>query len=206
MGATFPFFQSREISPDCHYYTNIMKSGLVTTSANSFRTRIHLVWSYRLVFVQVPQVVPNLIISYGGGLCSPSPCALRSKHSRGLKREVTNEDWDKEVVEYLNHPLAYCYVTSLPVIFLTFFSWHTYRSSYYYSSHLLPSSALAVLWPSRRHLYTTEQKSYSLPRMSVPASTAFAFPSCSLVWSGCLYSATPVSFFPDFLHKIQNWI
>jgi len=38
MGTIFPFFQSPGASPDCHDRSNIMESGLATTSANSLRT------------------------------------------------------------------------------------------------------------------------------------------------------------------------
>jgi len=35
---TLPFFQSPGISPDCHNFSNIIESGLVTTSPNSLQT------------------------------------------------------------------------------------------------------------------------------------------------------------------------
>jgi len=38
MDAMFPFFQSPGTSSDCYDFSNIVKSGLASTSANSLRT------------------------------------------------------------------------------------------------------------------------------------------------------------------------
>lgn len=49
---------------------------------------MYLVRSYTLMYVQVPQVVMNLIFSYRGRDFSPQVPALKSIHSRGVGREA----------------------------------------------------------------------------------------------------------------------
>jgi len=42
--------------------------------------------------VQVPQVIMNLMFSYGGRDFTPPVLALRSVHSRGVGREADSKD------------------------------------------------------------------------------------------------------------------
>jgi len=53
---------------------------------------MHLVRSHRLMYIQVPQVVTNLIFSYSGrDLASPVP-VLWLIYLRGMGREAASED------------------------------------------------------------------------------------------------------------------
>ena len=66
------FFQSPGTLPDCHKFSNIREVGLVTTPVNSLRTLGCTPSTHRLVDVQVPQVVTNLIFAYSvKGTASP---------------------------------------------------------------------------------------------------------------------------------------
>ena len=71
------FFWSAGTSPDCHGFPNVTESVLVTTSANSLRTlrcTLGPHQDHRLVGIQVPLVVMNLIFAYSGwGITSPVP-------------------------------------------------------------------------------------------------------------------------------------
>jgi len=51
---------------------------------------MHLVRSHRLMYVQVPQLVPNLIFPYSGRGFSPLVPILQSIDSGGARREVAS--------------------------------------------------------------------------------------------------------------------
>jgi len=51
---------------------------------------MHLVRSHRLMYVQIPQVVPNLIFPYSGRSFSPLVPILQSINSGGARREVAS--------------------------------------------------------------------------------------------------------------------
>jgi len=70
---------------------------------------MHLLRCHRLIYVQVPQVVTNLIFSYSGRDFAPPLPILRSINSSGVGREVAGEDSGKNVVEYLSLVLVHCY-------------------------------------------------------------------------------------------------
>jgi len=63
---------------------------------------MHLIRSYRLMYVQVPQVVLNLVFLYSGRGFSPLVPILQSVNLGGARREVASEDGGKKVVEYLS--------------------------------------------------------------------------------------------------------
>lgn len=54
------------------------------------------------MYVQVPQMVTNLVFSYSGKDFAPPVPALRSIHSRGVGREVASEDWGKKKLFWKN--------------------------------------------------------------------------------------------------------
>lgn len=63
---------------------------------------MYLIGSHGLVYIQVPQVVLNLIFSYSWrDLISPVP-ALRFRDLREVGGEITIENWGKKTVEYLS--------------------------------------------------------------------------------------------------------
>jgi len=93
MDEMFPFFQSPGTSPDCHDYSNIMESSLAMTPVNSLRTLgCSSSGPIDLMYIQVPQVVRNLIFSYSGMDFAPPVLILQSIHWRGMGREVASED------------------------------------------------------------------------------------------------------------------
>ena len=70
---------------------------------------MHLIRTHRLVDVQVPQVVMNLIFSYSGrDVTSPIP-SYQTKHLRAVWQAVIREDLDKKIVKYLSLLLNCCY-------------------------------------------------------------------------------------------------
>jgi len=70
-----------------------MDSGLATTSAQfSQDSGMYLVRCHRLIYVQVPQVVPNLVIPYSGKGFSPLDAILQSINWGGVRREVASAD------------------------------------------------------------------------------------------------------------------
>jgi len=63
---------------------------------------MHLVRSHGLVYVQVPQVVSNLSVSYNGkDLVHPVP-ALRFRDLRDVGRVTASENRSKKNVEHLS--------------------------------------------------------------------------------------------------------
>jgi len=63
---------------------------------------MHLVRSYRLLYVLVPQVATNLIFPYSGRVFTPLTPILQSIDSGGVRREVASEDGGKKLTEYLS--------------------------------------------------------------------------------------------------------
>jgi len=53
---------------------------------------MHLIRSHRPMYVQVPQVVANLIFSYSGRSFAPPVPALQPIHFTGVGKEVASED------------------------------------------------------------------------------------------------------------------
>ena len=53
---------------------------------------MHLVKSHRFIYVQVPQVVTNLIFPYSGRGFAPPVPVLQSISLGGVGREVASED------------------------------------------------------------------------------------------------------------------
>ena len=53
---------------------------------------MHLIRSHRLVYIQVPQAVTNLIFPYSGRGFIPPVSILWSIGLGGVRREVTSED------------------------------------------------------------------------------------------------------------------
>lgn len=111
-GRIFSLFHSAGTSPDCQDFTNTMESGLTSTSANSLRslgcTLLGPHW-YKLMYIQVPQVVMNQIFTYCGRHFGPPAPILLSIHSRDVKTELAIENREKKSVEYLISPLIHCY-------------------------------------------------------------------------------------------------
>jgi len=62
MGTMFPFFQSPGSSPDCHDLSNSVERPDNYISQFPQDSRMHLIRSHRLMYVQVPQVVNQLLI------------------------------------------------------------------------------------------------------------------------------------------------
>jgi len=92
MGAMFPFFQSPGTLPDCHDLSNISEwlgNGISQFPQDS---GIHLIRSYRLMYVQVPQVVPNLAFLFSGKAFALLVPILQSIGSGGPRREFASED------------------------------------------------------------------------------------------------------------------
>jgi len=67
------------MSSDCHDFSDIMESGLVTLECI-------------LLGPIVPQVISDLIFSYSGRDFAPPVPTLRSIHLRGMEREIASED------------------------------------------------------------------------------------------------------------------
>jgi len=61
----FPFFQSPGTLPDCHDLSNITENGFTISQLPQDFT-MHLIRSHRLMYIQVPQVVQNLVFHYSG--------------------------------------------------------------------------------------------------------------------------------------------
>jgi len=62
-----------------HAFSNIIESGLATTSANLLRTWMHLIRTHSLTDVQIPQVAINTIFSSSGRTHSLEGCVKRLK-------------------------------------------------------------------------------------------------------------------------------
>ena len=67
---------------------------------------MHLIKSHRPIYVQVPQVVTNLVFSYSSKGFSPLVPILQSVSWEVVRREATSEDRVKNVVEYLSFLLV----------------------------------------------------------------------------------------------------
>lgn len=106
MGTMFPFFLWLHLTATLFKYH---EKWLVIKSANSWDSGIHLITFDRLRYVQVLQVVPNLIFPYSRRDFVPPGIVLWTIHLRGVRREVASEDWGKKVVEYLSLLLICCY-------------------------------------------------------------------------------------------------
>jgi len=87
----FPFFQSLGISPDCHDFK--YRGDCLGNSISQFPqdSVMNLVRSHRLLYVQVPQMVMNLIFFYSGKRFGPLVPILQSIHSRGVGRELAKD-------------------------------------------------------------------------------------------------------------------
>jgi len=53
---------------------------------------MHLVKAYRLTYIQLPQVVPNLVFCYSAKGFAPLVCILKSINWGGGRREVASEE------------------------------------------------------------------------------------------------------------------
>ena len=179
----FPFFQSLGTSPDCHDFSNIMESGLATTSASSLRT-LGCIASGPMDFCTFRFCRRSRTwssLTAGGILPSWSPsCHLSTREGWGERLPVKTEA--KKVVEYLSFLLICCcqfadlaHERGHAFFDHLFSGWHTCKIPSCYFLHSLPSSAPApaVPWPSWPHPYTTGQLLYTLPRKPVPASWCF---------------------------------
>jgi len=90
-----------------------------------------LIRSHRLLYVQVPQVVMNLVLPYSGkGFAALVPI-LQSISWGGARREVVSEDLGKKLLS--TSAFSWSVDTRLPFLFirepmlsLTFFFWLTY--------------------------------------------------------------------------------
>jgi len=145
-GHNFPFFQSPGISSNCRDFSNIMDSGLGKNFSQFPQDSwMHLVRSHRLTFVQVPQVVTNLIFSYSGrDFASPIP-VLWSIHSRGVGREVASEDSGKRLLS--TSAFSPRVPTSLLVLLSGFLTIH---------SKSLPTSEPSAFMPELGHPLVAE--------------------------------------------------
>jgi len=99
---------------------------------------MHLIRSHRRMYVQVPQVVTNLILSYSERDFAPLVPVYLYIHLRGVGRDVSSEDRGKNVVEYLSLLLVHCYQFASCVhpggtLSLTFLFWLTYLFTVYSS-------------------------------------------------------------------------
>lgn len=157
-----------------------MDSGLVIKSANSWDSGIHRIMFQRLRYVQVLQVIPNLIFSYSERDFAPPGPVLWTKHLRGVGREVTREDRGKMSASAFSSCQP-CLPDELHLLQPSSSGWHTCRSPSWFSWHPLPSSAPTTPWPSQPHLYTTRLCSYTLSMIPVPSSTIPAFNFCPWV-------------------------
>lgn len=92
-----PLFQSPGISHDCHDFSNTMKSGFVTTSANSLRTP-GCISSCPMDLCISSSGGPDQIFIYSGSNFVPSVPILLSTHSRAVGRKVAIEDWGKKLL------------------------------------------------------------------------------------------------------------
>jgi len=114
-------FQSLGNSPDCHDFSDIIKCGLATMLAYSLRTLgCIFIGAHRLMDVQIPQVVTNLMFTYSGrDITLPVP-TFWPIHLRGVWTAVTSEGWRRKV-EYLSLPAClYCSLGGLGYILLHF--------------------------------------------------------------------------------------
>ena len=147
----FPFSQLPGTSPDCHDFSNITEEGLATTSASSLRTLGCILSG---MYVQVPQVVTNLIFTYSERVFAPPVPVLQSTDSRGVGKDWQWRWWPKSCG--VSQPslcllLLVCQSCSSGWVWLFWPSlsgWHTCRSHSYYAYHPLPCSAPAAPWPS----------------------------------------------------------
>ena len=126
MSVTLPFFQSQWTSSDHHEFSNRVPQD----------SRMNLIKTHRLMDVQDPQVIENLIFAY-----IALRKGLQSSHShlwnspRAVCRTVASEDWGKKK-NWVPQPspcsfLIACLYSSLGRIHLSglsFSSWCTYRS------------------------------------------------------------------------------
>jgi len=71
---------------------------------------MHLMWTYRLVDVQIPQVVTNLIFTCSGRDAASPVFSYQTKHLRDVWQAVTREGRGKKVVKYLSLLLVCCYL------------------------------------------------------------------------------------------------
>ena len=198
----FPFFQSPGTSSDCHDFSSIMESDLTTTSVNYLRTLRYILQGpidlCMFRFLRWSWTWSSLTVGD-----SPSPCLVVHPLKRYGKRDCHSRQrqkicWVPQPSPCPLLPVFQSCSLCVGVHFLwpSFSGWHTCRSPSYYSLHPLPSPAPAAPWPSWVHPYTTGQSPYTLPRVSVPASTACAFPPYPLVWPAALDSAMLVSSLP----------
>jgi len=79
MDVALPFFQFLATSSDCHDFPDLQDSGM------------HPIMSHRLLYVQIPQVVMNLIFLYSGRGFTPLLPILQFNWG-WVRREVASED------------------------------------------------------------------------------------------------------------------
>lgn len=97
MGLTLPFFQSPGTSPHWHKYSETIENIFGTTSAISLRTLGHISSRpIRLMDVQVPQAVTNLIFSYSRRDNTSPLTTFRTIVSRPVCRAIASENCGKK--------------------------------------------------------------------------------------------------------------
>ena len=139
MSVMLPFFQSPETSTDCHNFSNITESDLVTTAANSLKAlgcillgHIDL-WMIR--FLRWSETWSSLTV--GETLLPQSPPPYLTKCLRALWQAVTREDRGEKAGKYLSLLLLCCYQPACVTHYgvcppgLLFSGWGTYRSLSY---------------------------------------------------------------------------
>jgi len=102
---------------------------------------MHLIGTNRLMDVQLPQVVMNVIVTYSRRDIAPSVPTFQTICSRAVRRAVSSEDEAKKFVEYLSSPwtlLLACLCCTLGrrvcLPDLSSSSWYIYRSCSYLCS------------------------------------------------------------------------
>lgn len=100
MDVVFPLFKLLVTSPDCCNFSDIMESGLATSS--TIHSGSHLLGSLGLAHLQVPQMALNMVFSTWGSYFIPLVTTLRFCDLGGQKGDGQNKTEAKKVVEYLS--------------------------------------------------------------------------------------------------------
>lgn len=100
MDVMFPLFKLLATSPDCFNFSNIMESGLATSS--TICSGSLLLGSFGLPHLQVPQMALNLVFSCCGSYLILLDPTLRFHELGGQKGDGQNKIEAKKVVEYLS--------------------------------------------------------------------------------------------------------
>lgn len=86
MSTVFPIFQSPRTLPDCHDFSNVTEWLSEYIRPFPQPSELHLISSYRHIYIQLLQLVMNLTLAYSASDLTPPASALSTIHSESVRR------------------------------------------------------------------------------------------------------------------------